>query len=90
LSSSAVPRAMILPCRPPRSSWRARRLLEYWVVSRSVVPSRTSERMTSHIPSRLRGSSPGRRLVPGTSRRGPDPMSALARSSGGASRPNTS
>ena len=80
LSSSAVPRAMILPWSTTAIvSASSSASSRYCVVSRSVVPSRTRPRMTSHIPSRLRGSRP----VVGSSRNSSRgrPMSALPRSS---------
>ena len=77
LSSSAVPRAMILPWSTTAIvSASSSASSRYCVVSSSVVPSRTRPRMTSHIPSRLRGSRP----VVGSSRNSSRgrPMSALA------------
>ncbi len=59
LSSSAVPRAMTAPWSMTtiRSASRSASS-RYWVVSRIVVPSLTRSAMNSHMPSRLRGSSP--------------------------------
>ena len=79
-SSSDVPRAMILPRSTTAIVFAsASASSRYCVVSSSVTPSSTSLRITSHMPSRPRGSSP----VVGSSRkriRGL-PVSALARSS---------
>ena len=64
LSSSAVPSAMTWPWSMTAISSASRSASSrYWVVSSRVVPPRTRSAMTSHMPSRLRGSRPGGRLV---------------------------
>lgn len=53
LSSSAVPQAMTRPWSTTAIvSASSSASSRYWVVSSSVVPRRTRERMTSHMPSR--------------------------------------
>src|SRR5512132_306310 len=59
LSSSGIPVAMTCPWSITAMwwvSWSASSM--YWVVSRTVVSSATSSRITAHRPLRLRGSSP--------------------------------
>ena len=59
LSSSAVPRAITWPWSMTTISSASRSASSrYCVVSSSVVPPRTRSSMTSHMPSRLRGSRP--------------------------------
>ena len=59
LSSSAVPAAMTRPWSMTTiSSASSSASSRYWVVSSSVVPPATRDRMMSHIPSLDRGSRP--------------------------------
>ena len=64
LSSSPVPRAMTRPRSMTTIESASRSASSrYCVVSRIVVPPSARSAMNSHMPSRLRGSRPGGRLV---------------------------
>src|SRR6201996_6217677 len=102
-SSAEVPAAMTSPWSMTTiSSASSSASSRYWVVSSSVVPPATSDRMTSQMTSRARGSSPvvgssrnrtcgfPTRLAARSSRRCMPPENVLAARSAASVRPNCS